>query len=246
MAAPTQPPTADSLKAQLRALEDPESAAFLMGFFKTGPGQYAEGDVFLGIRVPVVRRIAKAARGLPLAEVEALLGSHYHEERLLALVILTDRFPKAKPADREAIYDLYLGNTRSINNWDLVDASASHIVGAHLADRDRGVLDVLASSEGLWERRIGIVATHHFIRNGEFDDTLRIAEALLGDRHDLIHKAVGWMLREVGKRDLAPLIGFLEAHAPAMPRTALRYAIERLPEPERKSWLAAKEPRLRG
>jgi 3-methyladenine DNA glycosylase AlkD len=225
--------TAKELQARLRALENPNDAAFLTRFFKTGPGQYGEGDRFLGLRVPVIRRAAKEFKDLPLAEVECLLHSPIHEERLAALVVLVMQAAKADAKARKRIYDLYLANTRHINNWDLVDLSAPQIVGAHLADRDRRPLRRLARSAWLWDRRISILATLHFIRLGQFADTLDIAERLLADREDLIHKAVGWMLREVGKRDVAALEDFLGRHCRIMPRTMLRYAIERLPEKKR-------------
>jgi 3-methyladenine DNA glycosylase AlkD len=225
------------VQQRLRALGDPEQAAFLSRFFKTGPGEYGEGDVLIGVRVPAVRRVAKEFKGLSLGEVERLLHSKIHEERLAALVIMVLQAEKGGEAARRAIYELYLANTRHINNWDLVDISAPHLVGAYLAKRDRRPLYRLAKSAWLWDRRISILATHHFIRHGEFDDTLRIAEMLLGDRENLIHKAVGWMLREAGKRDVATLKGFLDRHACIMPRTMLRYAIERFPEPQRRAYL---------
>lgn len=206
---------------------------------KTGPGQYAEGDRFLGVRVPDVRRIAREFRALSLDGARALLASKWHEERLLALVILTMQFAKASDSERKAIYNLYLASTDRINNWDLVDVSAPQIVGAYLLDRDRRPLYRLAKSKSLWERRIAILATQHFIRRGELDPTFAIAELLLRDRHDLIHKAVGWMLREAGLRDRSRLELFLDVHAPAMPRTMLRYSIERLPNDLRRRYMAA-------
>jgi 3-methyladenine DNA glycosylase AlkD len=229
--------TARKLQARLRALENPKDAAFLAGFFKTGPGQYGEGDVFLGLRVPVVRRVAKEFEDMPLAEMECLLRSPIHEERLAALVILVMQAAKADAKTRKLIYDVYLANTRYVNNWDLVDLSAPQIVGAYLADKGRAPLTRLARSSWLWDRRISILATFHFIRLGEFADTLAIAQRLLTDREDLIHKAVGWMLREVGKRDAAALEDFLGRHCRAMPRTMLRYAIERFPEKKRAGYL---------
>ncbi len=228
------------LQAKLRSLADPADAAFLARFFKTGPGQYGEGDVLIGVRVPAIRSVAKEFGDLPLAEVRELLHSAVHEDRLAALVILCMQASRGDERTREAICRLYLDNTRFINNWDLVDVSAPQIVGAYLADRDRSVLDGLAGSASLWERRISILATLHFIRGGEMADTLRIAHRLLADPQDLIHKAVGWMLREVGKRDLPALEAFLRRHARSMPRTMLRYAIERFPEPQRKAYLALK------
>jgi len=222
---------------RLKAMGDPERARISQGFFKTGPGQYGEGDVFVGLTVPQVRALSKELRALPLGETVKLLHSPLHESRLLALLLLIQAYGKGDEAERGRVYGLYLQNTRWINNWDLVDVSAEHIVGAHLKERDRRVLDALAGSKLLWERRISILATFHFIRRGEFADTLRIAERLLSDREDLIHKAVGWLLREVGKRDLAAEEAFLKIHSRVMPRTTLRYAIERFPEDVRQRYL---------
>jgi 3-methyladenine DNA glycosylase AlkD len=228
----------ESLRARVRELSDPEDARFLQRYFKTGPGEYGEGDVFVGIRVPVLRQLARENGDLPLEDAAELLRSPVHEERLLALLILVRSHQRGTPERRREIYDLYLASTRYINNWDLVDSSAEHVVGAQLWEGDRSLLDRLARSESVWERRIAIMATFHFIRRGDFGDTLRMAETLLGDRHDLIHKAVGWMLREVGKRDQPAEEAFLRAHHARMPRTMLRYAIERFPEPLRKAYLS--------
>jgi len=236
---------AKSAQRQLRSLGCPEQAANLARFFKTGPGEYGEGDRFIGVKVPVIRKVAKEFKGLPLAEIKCLLHSEIHEERLLGLVILVGQFQKGNDATRKSIYDLYLANIQHINNWDLVDLSAPQIVGGYLETRRRQPLDRLAKSASLWERRISIVATHWFIRRGDFADTLRIAEKLLGDKEDLIHKAVGWMLREVGKRDVAVLEEFLAEHYGVMPRTMLRYAIERFPEKERQGYLRGR-PWVRG
>jgi 3-methyladenine DNA glycosylase AlkD len=225
------------LQARLRSLGSPGDAAFLARFFKTGPGQYGEGDVFIGVRVPVIRQVAKEFRHLPLPEVECLLHSTIHEERLAALVILVVQAAKADAQTKKDIYDLYLANTKYVNNWDLVDLSAPQIVGGYLEIRSRKPLDRLAKSASLWERRISVLATHWFIRHGEFADTIRIAEILLADEEDLIHKALGWMLREVGKRDGAVLEEFLGEHCRAMPRTMLRYAIERFPEEKRRKYM---------
>ena len=222
---------------RLRSLGCPKQAAILARFFKTGPGQYGEGDRFIGVKVPVTRKVAWEFKSLPLAEVECLLHSEIHEERLLALVILVGQFEKGDDAARKRINDFYLASTKHINNWDLVDLSAPQIVGGNLETRSRRPLDRLAKSASLWERRISILATHWFIRHGDFADTLRIAEKLLTDGEDLIHKAVGWMLREVGKRDLVVLEEFLSEHCRAMPRTMLRYAIERFPEGKRQAYL---------
>jgi len=231
---------AEQVVDRLRSMGDPERARVSRSFFKTGPGEYGEGDVFAGLAVPQVRALAKELRDLPQAETAKLLRSPVHEARLLALLILVRAYQTGDAAARERVYRLYLTNTRRINSWDLVDVSAEHIVGAHLRTRDRCVLDALAESKLLWERRIAILATFHFIRRGEFSDTLRIAERLLRDPHDLMHKAVGWMLREVGKRDLAAEVAFLEKHAGSMPRTSLRYAIERFPETTRQRYLCAR------
>jgi 3-methyladenine DNA glycosylase AlkD len=231
--------TAVSIRRHLRTLGDADDAKFLQRFFKTGPGQYGEGDRFLGVRVPDVRRVARAARGLPLGEIERLLEDEWHEVRLLAVILYADAYKRGSARERTAIFRSYLRHARRINNWDLVDVSAGHVVGAHLLTRPRKRLDTLARSRNLWERRIAIIATQAFIRNGEFDDTLRIARVLLRDPHDLIHKSVGWMLREVGNRDRATLEAFLRQHAHDMPRTMLRYAIERLPVAERRRFMAA-------
>ncbi len=226
---------AADVRKELQNMADPDKAAILQRFFKTGPGQYGEGDIFIGIMVPQSRQAAKKFSQLPLGEVRTLLYSRIHEERLVALLILALRYSRASSSiEKEEIAKFYLDNIKQVNNWDLVDLSAPNILGAHPVDRDkRRVLYRLAGSENVWERRIAIVATHHFIRNGDFSDTLKIAEMLLQDRHDLIHKAAGWMLREVGKRDAAAEEAFLEKHCSVMPRTMLRYAIERLPESKR-------------
>jgi 3-methyladenine DNA glycosylase AlkD len=234
-----------NIQTRLRSLGDLKDAAFLTGFFKTGPGQYGEDDMFIGVRAPVVRRVAKEFQRLPLADAECLLHSPIHEERLAALVILVTQAAKADAKTSNQIYDLYLANTKYINNWDLVDVSAPQIVGAFLADTSRKPLYRLAKSSWLWDRRISILATFHFIRRNDFDDTLKIAALLLGDREDLIHKAVGWMLREVGKRDVAVLRDFLERHGRLMPRTMLRYAIERFPEKQRLAFLRRTRPSRR-
>jgi 3-methyladenine DNA glycosylase AlkD len=228
------------LQSQLRALASAETAANLQRFFKTGPGQYGAGDVFLGIKVPPLRALAKQHRDAGLDTIAALLASRYHEERMFALLLLMQFYQGADEAAQQAAYDLYLGHTQHINNWDLVDVSAPRIVGRHLQDRPRKVLHKLARSSSLWERRIAILATAWFIRLDDYADTLRIAEMLLQDEHDLMHKAVGWMLREVGKRDLAAEEDFLHRHYRGMPRTMLRYAIERFPEPKRKNYLHEK------
>ncbi len=229
--------TAREIQDRLRTLGNPEAAAFAARYFKTGPGQYGEGDVFLGLRTPLMHALAKEYKALALDQVIELLRSAIHEDRLLALLILGRRASKAERMTRKEIYDLYLAHTRFINNWDLVDASAPTIVGGHLADKSRKPLDRLAVSRSIWERRISIIATLHFIRRGDFVDTLRITGRLLGDQEDLIHKAAGWMLREVGKRDQPTLEVFLRQHIKIMPRTMLRYAIERFPEERREAIL---------
>jgi 3-methyladenine DNA glycosylase AlkD len=225
------------LRKQLRACANPEDARNLAWFFKTGPGEYAEGDRFLGIRVPVLRKMARAYDGLGLADTQELLHSAYHEERLLALLMLVRCYQRGDDTVRRRIFHLYLGGTKWVNNWDLVDLTAPHIVGAWLLRRSRHGLERLARSGNLWERRIAVLATLAFIREGQFQDTLRLCRRLLKDEHDLMHKACGWMLREVGKRNQAVLEAFLKARSPQMPRTMLRYAIERLPEARRAAWL---------
>jgi 3-methyladenine DNA glycosylase AlkD len=226
------------IRTRLRALGDSDLAAFSQRFFKTGPGEYGERDRFLGIRVPVLRRIAREFRTAPFEAASALLRSPMHEERLVALFLLVHRFARGSEAERERIYREYLKRIRTcVNNWDLVDSSARDIVGARLEDRDRSVLNKLARSPNIWERRVAIIATHRFIRRRDFGDTLAIAKTLLSDREDLIHKATGWMLREVGNRDRAVEERFLRAHYREMPRTMLRYAIEKLPERRRRAYL---------
>ena len=225
------------IKNEMRKLANEEIAEHSQRFFKTGKGQYGEGDIFLGIRVPVLRKIAKKFRRISLAEVSKLLESKFHEERLLSILMLVNLFKSGDEDDQELIYELYLDKTKFINNWDIVDISAGNIVGAFLFEKDKAPLYRLVFSENLWERRIAIVATFYFIRNDEFDDTLKIAEILFTDKEDLIHKAVGWMLREVGKRVIEIEEEFLEEHYLKMPRTMLRYAIERFPETRRRMYL---------
>ena len=222
---------------RLQALGDSERARALQRFFKTGQGQYGEGDVFVGLRVPEIRELAKEYEKLPLSEIIGLLRSPLHEARLLALLILVREYTQGDSSLQERIYNLYLQNTRFINNWDLVDVSAEHIVGSHLRYGDRSPLHALAVSNLLWDRRISIMATFHYIKRGEFAETLHIAERLLRDPEDLIHKAVGWMLREIGKRDHLTEEAFLRAHYKTMPRTMLRYAIEKFPEKLRQRYL---------
>lgn len=263
----------------LEVIASPEKAKLLSGFFKTGRGEYGEGDRFLGIVMPEQRKIAKEFRDLPFSEIEKLLSSPYHEARMTGLLILTYAYERADAVKRKEIYDFLLAHCGAMNNWDLVDVIVPKIVGAYLAGLqptpsknhpspsrtrelpsergagrrgvgemgtgrgrkpDRKILYEFAESENLWDRRIAIVSTFAFIRTGEFDDALAIAETLLHDRHDLIHKATGWMLREVGKRDESALRAFLNAHVTRMPRTMLRYAIERFSEGERRHYLAVR------
>ena len=227
----------DDIRRRLEKLADKEKAQVVQRFFKTGPGEYGEGDVFLGIKVPELRRLAKEYEGIDLKEAKQLLRSPIHEQRLLALLILIRSFSKGDGGTKKRIYDLYLKNTQYINNWDLVDVSAEHIVGAYLMERSKTPLYGLAKSDSLWERRISILSTFHYIKRGQFSQTLKISKMLLSDEEDLIHKAVGWMLREVGKRHLPTEEKFLRAHYKMMPRTMLRYAIERLPERKRQRYL---------
>ena len=229
--------TAAGIRKRLKACADPGHVPILQSFFKTGEGEYGEGDVFIGVRTPEMRAICRESRGAPLSSVLALLKSRVHEERALALMLLVDAFRRGDERARRAIYEAYLSHTAFINNWDLVDLSASAIVGGHLAGRSRSPLTRLARSSSVWERRMAIIATFHFIRLGDLDDTFRIADLLLDDPHDLIHKAVGWMLREAGKSDGAALRAFLASRHQRMPRTMVRYAIERFPEAQRKRYL---------
>lgn len=221
----------------LQSLAKPEVAVQSKRFFKTGKGEYGEGDLFLGIRVPIIRQAVRRFKAASLQDAEALLSSQYHEVRLFAVLLLVARFQKASAGEQHQIYQLYLNNTQSINNWDLVDSSAHHIVGGYLFDRDRIILLKLTQSDLLWDRRVAIIATYYFIRQAQYEDTLKIAKLLLYDKQDLIHKAVGWMLREVGKRDRAVEEGFLKQHYQCMPRTMLRYAIEKFSPVRRKQYL---------
>lgn len=229
----------DALQA-LHAQRDPAKAAFFQRFFKCGPGQYGEGDRFLGLSVPQVRSVLAQYRTLPVSDCVALLQSPYNEARLLALLVLVAQYQRKRATDteRHTVFDAYLANRHRVNNWNLVDASAPAIVGGHLMQRDRALLYTLSQSPLLWDRRIAVLSTFAFIRSGDFADTLRLCEQLLGDREDLMRKACGWMLREVGKRNETTLRGFLDVHAPHMPRTMLRYALERLPETARLHYMA--------
>lgn len=231
--------SADQLSNLLRELSDPAIAEKSLRFFKTGKGEYGEGDKFLGIRVPVLRKHAKKFSELSLLEIHKLLMSVYHEERLCALFLLVYKYENSKH-EKSVIYKFYLNNTRYINNWDLVDSSAYKIVGAHLQDKNKSPLYKLARSKDLWERRIAIISTLHFIKNKQYEDTLEISKQLLNDKENLIHKAVGWMLREVGNQAPEVERAFLQNHYRKMPRTMLRYAIEKFPEIERKKYLHGK------
>ncbi len=230
--------TSFDVKKELKALAKPDKAKVLAGFFKTGSGQYGAGDKFLGITVPEQRQIARKYSQLPLGDVAMLLASHWHEERLTAALILVEKFQSGEEKDKREIFQFYLAHSKGINNWDLVDLTADKIVGAWLSQKGQLLLlDKLARSANLWERRIAVIATFAFIKQGDFGPTFKLAEKLLDDPHDLIHKAVGWMLREAGKRDEAALRKFLDAHVGQMPRTMLRYAIEKLPLSLRQQYL---------
>jgi 3-methyladenine DNA glycosylase AlkD len=228
----------DKIKGELLQLSDPDRARRLSDFFKTKKGQYGEGDLFLGIRVPEQRKVAKNYTKLGLDDIQELLNSKFHEHRFTALVILVSKYRKAEESSKEENFRFLLKNTANINNWDLVDLTAPRIIGEHLADKDRSILYDLAKSENLWERRISILATFKFIANNDFEDALKISEILLEDKHDLIHKAVGWALREIGKRDQKMEEQFLNKHAANMPKTMLRYAIEKFEEKKRKFYLS--------
>lgn len=231
--------TARAATERLAALGDPVSAEFSKRYFKTGKGQYGEGDRFRGLNAAQMRQVARECAAMPLGETLRLLKSLFHEDRLVALLFMGRAYSRGDELTQQRIVDAYLTNTRYINNWDLVDVSAPHILGAHLEHRSRAVLTRLARSTSLWERRIAIIATQHFIRRGESHDTIRLAKLLLNDDHDLIHKAVGWMLREVGARcSRDTLREFLDAHAAVMPRTMLRYSLEHFAPDERAKYLA--------
>lgn len=240
--------TVDSLRKALRRYASRQKAQVLQRFFKTGPGEYAHGDIFCGVAVPHIRKIAREfvgdgndlvgdGRDLFLITAARLLKSAVHEERLLALLILIGAYRCASVRGKAAIYRLYLKHTKYINNWDLVDVTAKHIVGVHLFDKDRTPLYRLAVSASLWERRIALLATFYFIERRQFDDTLKIVEMYLCDPHDLIHKACGWMLREIYKRDSALAQRFIRKKCALMPRVMLRYAIERFPDTKRVAYL---------
>lgn len=233
--------TAKDIADELNALENPADAAFLQRFFKTGKGQYGEGDVFIGLRVPQTRVIAKKYRDLPLLEIEKLLDSPIHEHRLCAVIIMTERAKRAKDdSEKEDLYQLYLRRSDRINNWDIIDISCGHVVGGYLLDKPRDPLYKLVKSKVMWERRIAIISTSRFIADGQVDDTFELAEKLLRDDQDLIHKATGWMLREAGKRDELRLKDFLDQYAAVMPRTMLRYSLEKLHPADKAHYMAAK------
>lgn len=225
------------LKNTLQALANPERAATSLRYFRTGPGQYGEGDVFLGISVPQLRQVARKFQNLGPDELHELLESPIHEHRLVALVVLVSNFKESSIQARREWCEFYLSHLHRVNNWDLVDVSARDILGEFLFNLDRSLLDALAATEHLWSQRAAIVATQAFIRRGQFADTFRLAETYLAHPHDLIHKATGWMLREVGGKNVDALREFLDEFAPRMPRTMLRYAIEKLPEAERQAYL---------
>ena len=225
------------IRSEIKKQKNPEQAKILQGFFKTGKGQYGEGDIFYGIKVPVQRKIVKGFKDLPIPDIKVLIKSKIHEERLIALLILVSQFSKGDEKKRKRIFDFYIKTRGGINNWDLVDLSAPNIVGAFLQDKDRVLLYKFAKSNDLWEKRIAILSTFTFIRNNDFEDALRISRILLTDKHDLIHKAVGWMLREIGKRDIKIEEKYLAKYYKQMPRTMLRYAIEKFPESKRQNYL---------
>jgi 3-methyladenine DNA glycosylase AlkD len=227
----------NDLQKEIKLRADPIWAKKAAGYFKTGPGEYAEGDVFIGISNPKMRKLSKKYSKIQIDEIKYLINSLIHEERLLGLLIMIEQFDKADFKVKEKLYKIYISNFKKINNWDLVDLSAPNIVGKYLFDKDRAILQALARNKSLWARRIAIIATQHFIRNNQFDDTINLATILLNDKEDLIHKAVGWMLREVGKRDLLILEKFLTQNYSKMPRTMLRYAIEKFSTSKRQKYL---------
>lgn len=231
---------AEAIQKELNSFEDPSAAVFAQRFFKTGPGQYGEGDIFIGLKVPLVRKICKSYQTMTIDELEKLLESPVHEHRLAAVIIMTMQAKKGSEATRRQLFNLYLRRTDRINNWDIIDVSCREIIGGYLIHRSRKPLYVLVKSKIMWERRIAIVSTWQFIREGDLDDTFRLAERLLQDREDLMHKATGWMLREAGKRDEARLKRFLDLYAGVMPRTMLRYSLERLHPQEKIHYMSQK------
>ncbi len=229
--------TAKDLVRELTKLKNPNRSKGESRFFKTGPGEYGEGDIFWGVPTANKRKLAREYKDLPLSEIKKLLTSPIHDQRVVALVILTIKYPKATPQEQKQIYHFYLNHTKHINNWDLVDISAPQIIGTYLLDKNRSILYKLARSKSLWERRISVLATFAFIRNNDFTDALKISKILLTDQHDLIHKATGWMLREMGKKDQKLLEDFLNKYTLKMPRTMLRYGIEKFSEDKRQYYL---------
>ncbi len=229
--------TTNKIIKTLESMANPEYAAHAQHFFKTGKGEYGEGDKFLGIRVPELRKMVRRYKGLQLENIEKFLSSEYHEIRLFGFLFLAVKFKTAGEADQEKIYTIYMSHKQWVNNWDIVDTTAPNVIGRYLLNRDRKVLRDMAESENLWDRRIAILSTFTFIKNMQFEDCIRISEILLYDKEDLIHKAVGWMLREIGKRDMRTEETFLKLHYKKMPRTMLRYAIEKFDEEKRKAYL---------
>jgi len=234
----TKPPTAADALAALQAAADPVRAAGAMRYFKTGPGGYGEGDRFIGVTAPQLHKLSRDFKAMELEQAEVLLNDPVHEARSLALLILVIRYARSGETERQCIFDLYLKNLDRVDNWDLVDSSSAYIVGPHLQHRDRALLDELAASPIIWRRRVAVLATWHFIRAGELAPTLALCDRLIADKHDLMHKACGWMLREAMKRDQKAVEDWLIARTPGIARTTLRYAIERLP-PERRAWYLA-------
>lgn len=230
----------NELRTKIKILSNPEISKTMRWFFKTGKGDYGEGDVFAGLNVPTQRKLAREFKDLSIVDLKILLNSKLHEERLISLFILVNNYEKAEEKEKEKIYSFYLKNRKGVNNWDLVDLSAPKIIGKHLLNKDKSLLFKFAVSKNLWERRMAILSTYEFIRNDDFNTTLKIAGLLLQDEHDLIHKAVGWMLREIGKRNLQTEEKFLKAYYKKMPRAMLRYAIEKFPESKRKKYLQGK------
>ncbi len=226
------------IKLEIENIATKDRAIASQMYFKTGPGEYGQGDIFIGLTVPQTRELAKKYKGLELIEIKNLITSKIHEHRLLALFILVDKFKKSNEKIKQELCDFYLNHTKHINNWDLVDQSAHLILGENLMNKERSILEKLAKSEDLWERRIAIIATLQFIRKNQFQETIKIAEILLKDKHDLIHKAVGWMLRELGKKDKNKLKEFLDKHHKVMPRTMLRYSIEHFSKEEKEHYMS--------
>jgi 3-methyladenine DNA glycosylase AlkD len=229
----------NELILELRKISNPEQARHLSRFFKTGKGEYGEGDIFIGIKMPIQREIAKKYTILSLKDIQILLDSKIHEYRMIALIILINKYKKAKNDNlrKREIYEFYIKNTRNINNWDLVDVTCHHIIGDFCLKEGSGILRDFAKSNNLWERRISIVSTYPLIKKRNFGETLAISDILINDEHDLIHKAVGWMLREIGKKNIEVLEIFLKSRYKNMPRTMLRYSIEKFPEDKRKMYL---------